>query len=213
MNTIARIHLPPSERPKSPRMRLWKVLSRCASPRGLGELFDAAEVEPGLFFSLIEDWISKGVLTAEPAPLRVAIPEDERWRVRPPQAFPSKRVAKVPKFSGRQRIWSALKVLREADLQTICLTAEVTERSAQDYLMALGRLGYVSSDRRAPGEALLYRLDRFTGPKHPVVRFRKEGFVSVCEGEDRNQGKTYRHELNFAPEGLGKRRVDGGGVS
>lgn len=198
--------------PKSPSVRLWRVLRLATQAHSLGELFDAAEIEPALFFSLIENWTAQGALLTQLQPLRFMMTEAARSRVHPPRALEARTKCTVPKFSGRQRLWAAMRVLKEFDLPTLCMAAEVGEKGAREFLGGLLRFDYLTTRKVAPDAPTVYKLARNTGPKHPIIRRRNEGSRSVVELDDRNNGQSLHHEIDFAPSS-GKRRVDGGGVS
>lgn len=198
--------------PKSPSVRLWRVLRLARQPHSLGELFDAAEIEPALFFSLIENWTAQGALLTQLQPLRFMMTEAARSRVHPPRALPARARCTVPKFSARQRLWAAMRVLKEFDLPTLCMAAEVGEKGAREFLGGLLRFRYLTIGKADPNLPNIFKLARNTGPKHPIIRRRNEGSRSVVELDDRNNGQTLRDEIDFAVP-TGKRRLNGGGVS
>lgn len=198
--------------PKSPSVRLWRVLRLAAQAHSLGELFDAAEIEPALFFSLIENWTAQGALLTQHQPLRFMMTEAARSRVHPPRALEARTKCTVPKFSGRQRLWAAMRVLKEFDLPTLCMAAEVGEKGAREFLGGLLRFRYLTIRKSNPDGPPVYKLARNTGPRHPVIRRRNEGSRSIIELDDRNNGQSLSNVIEFSLPS-GKRRVDGGGVS
>ena len=208
---------PPGEAPASPRQRLWRVLRWCHQPRSLGELFTAAEIEPELFFSLIDNWSARGLILTQVNPMRFLMTEAARSRVNPPPAIPSNPKSSVPKHSGRQRLWAAMRVLKEFDLPTVCMAAETGEKGALEFLNALTNTGFLRVLRCDHVGTTIYRLVRNTGPKHPVVRRRVNGTVTITEADDRNDGHRWTYELDLAlgrdSARLGKSRFEDGGVS
>lgn len=208
-NRTASIH---GRNPASPRQRLWRVLRFAAGPLSLGELFDAAGIEPELFFSLIENWASRGHLLTLVNPMRFLMTDAARGRVNPPPAIPSKPKSSVPKYSGRQRLWAAMRVLKEFDMPTLCMAAEVGAKGAQEFLNGLGSLDYVKVVSNVPDRATRWKLIRNTGPKHPILRLRVNGLVSVYELDDRNNGETLRCERDLSPWRIARKSppADGG---
>ena len=205
---------PDSRRPRNPRQRLWRVLRHCHTPRDIGELFVAADIEPELFHSLIGLWSTRGLIT-QPAPMRFLMTDDARKRKRPPPATTNGRKLSVPKFSGRQRMWSAIRVLKFFDMPQLVMTAGVTTRSAGDYVRQLTATGYL--DPVPTAMRTKFRLARNTGPKHPITRARVEDRTSIIQADDRNDGKLYEYRLDFGTPGVRASdailRTDDGGVS
>ncbi len=62
----------------SPARRLWTILRHSKGAVALGELFAVTEIEPQLFFSLIDNWSRRGLLLTQVNPLRFAITEAAR---------------------------------------------------------------------------------------------------------------------------------------
>ena len=202
---------PRASKAASPRFRLWNHLRRDRRPRSLGEIYAAVAIEPEHMFSLLDDWSGRGLLLTQVNPVRFLMTEAARAQGLPPRANNN-----VPKFSGRQRLWAAMRVLKTFDLQTICMASETSHKGAVEFLRALGRTGYVTADA-APVLCMVWRFVRYTGPKHPIVRYRKDGSRSIVEVEDRNDGRRYRDVIDLAApgssDGLGKAPSEGGGVS
>ncbi len=198
--------------PRSPQVRLWRVLRLATQAHSLGELFDAADIEPALFFSLIENWTAQGALLTQLQPLRFMMTEAARSRVHPPRALEARAKCTVPKFSGRQRLWAAMRVLKEFDLRTLCMAAEVGEKGAREFLGGLLRFRYLTIRKGNPDGPTVFKLARNTGPKHPIIRRRNQESCSVVELDDRNNGQSLIDRLDFELHS-GKRRADGGGVN
>lgn len=213
MATAASLGVPPGPQPASPRQRLWRVLRWCHAPRSLGELYAAAEIEPELFFSLIESWSARGFILSLVNPLRFIMTEAARSRTCAPSALPDKPKSSVPKHSGRQRLWAAMRVLKEFDLVTIAMAAEVGEKGASEFLTCLARVDYLMVIPSTEERSTNYRLVRNTGPKHPVVRRRLEGPVSIVELDDRNDGTSRRNEIDYSARRLDQAPLRNGGVS
>ena len=219
MASAAAFGIPSGQAPASPRARLWRVLRFCHTPRSLAQLYAAADIEPELFFSLIDAWSARGFLLTEINPLRFIMTNAARERKAAPRSLSEhsgqKRKSSVPKRSGRQRLWAAMRVLKEFDLKTLCLAAEAGEKGATEFIYALARTGYLDTRPTPRGDDQIWRLLRNTGPAHPIVRRRNRGSSSLVEVEDRNSGQTYHDELDFSPRSarLGKSPSDNGGVS
>lgn len=100
--------------------------------------------------------------------------------------------AKAP--SQRQRIWSAIRVLKTFDIATLTMASQTSYGTATMYVSCLTRAGYLRHTTRAVpsrGIQAAYRLVRPSGRQSPVVDSRRdaEGFGRVT---DPNTGKTYR---------------------
>ena len=140
--------------------------------------------------------------------------DSARMRKRPPPVTIRDRKLSVPKFSGRQRMWSAIRVLKFFDMPQLVMTAGVSDRSARDYVRHLTATGYLDP---VPTEMRTkFRLARNTGPKHPITRARIDGRVSLIQADDRNDGKLYEYRLDFGAPHVRARdatlRSEDGGV-
>ena len=200
----------------APMRRLWKILREARKPLSQADLFCAADIEPELYFSLVDNWSRRNLLLTQVNPLRFIMTDAARAHAVPPPGTPSKTKSSVPKRSGRQRLWAAMRVLKEFDLRTLCLAADAGEKGAIEFLNCLVRTGYLVTVRAERGEPILYRLARNTGPKHPIIRRRWRDGVSVVEADDRNDGELRVDEVDMSARrsgSVGKRPSDDGGVS
>ena len=196
----------------SPARRLWSIFRTAKGAVSQGEAFALAEIEPELFFALVDNWSRRGLLLTQLNPIRFIMTEHAKDNAVPPP-LPRRPGRTVPTFSGRQRLWAAMRVLKELDLKTLCLAAEAGEKGAVEFIGALARTGYIVALPRQLREDTRYKLVRNTGPKHPVIRRRNEGNCSIVEADDRNDGQLHTHKVIYAPSGMaGKRPFEDGGV-
>lgn len=180
---------------QTPRERIWKQL-RTLRRFTLLELQDA--IKPVVTFSTVEKYVEALVRGGY-------VKADERKPKAPgahytAQAYTLARDAfEAPQVSRtgettmtpglvRLAMWRAMKALREfdfRDMQRAASTADhaVAERTAQNYLGALAKAGYLQPcSVRSNGHPTRYRLIRDTGARAPVLTRRNTVF-------DRNTGE------------------------
>lgn len=94
--------------------------------------------------------------------------------------------------SQRQRIWTAIRVLKRFDLPALQMASESTYGSLTNYVNWLHRAGYLHRENRAvpaQGKLAVYRLVRPSGRQAPKVdNRRRDGTTTVT---DRNTGQSF----------------------
>lgn len=94
------------------------------------------------FDQLLERWASRGMIAVTGHPPRYRLEKDYlALRSPPPPAAPRRNP--FPKRTQRQRLWSAMKVLRNFDLPTLLMTAEASRPAAMDMIRVLERGGWL----------------------------------------------------------------------
>lgn len=123
----------------------------------------------------------------------VIMTEEARAMSHPPRVAPG-GVEPARDLRGRQRIWSAIRVLKRFDRRTAELTSEQSRRNVEDYLNCLLRAGYVRRVRPANsmrGQLAEYLLARNTGLKAPIVRHGVRNGARYRELCDPNTGEIH----------------------
>lgn len=93
----------------------------------------------------------------------------------------SKPIAKhkTVKDTGRQRMWTSMRILRDFDSEQVAMTANVSISAARSYVSQLKKAGYVFVVKKAlktgtaverAGETTMYRFLKDTGPIRPVPK-------------------------------------------
>ena len=81
--------------------------------------------------------------------------------------------------TGRQKMWNSMKISRVFTADSLCVTAGVCKKTADEFIRKLSAAGYVAAwhriDTRRPnhevqGQSSSYRLIRDTGRLSPIVR-------------------------------------------
>jgi|GEM_PF-2175902 len=128
------------------------------------------------FDALLDDWIARGLVTAAGHPFRYLLSRDY-LALRSPPPPPAPRAIPFPKPTQRQRLWSAMKVLRNFDLPTLMMAAEAPRAATLEMLRILERAGWLrrsasgwttAAARRWGSVAPTY--GRHIGPDGPVTR-------------------------------------------
>lgn len=105
---------------------------------------------------------------------------------------PARSVPLTPKVerTGRERMWTAMRVLGTFTVKQITHVAEVPEGTAKHWLGLLSRAGYIARTSKR-GEELRYRVMRHTGPRPPKSTHdpvRRNHVVALI---DRNTGERH----------------------
>lgn len=174
---------------------LWAALRADRTPRSIAELHRRTHAAPGSIHLRLHRWARAGFVNVIAGrPQRFVMSDTAPAGQRPPLVNAAAK-PRSPRTS-RQRLWAAMRVLKTFDTPLLMMTAEVSRRSAEDFVDLLRRAGYVqllgystTTRAAAPGEdrpgrggkaasrANLasardwssYRLVRSTGPQCPTI--------------------------------------------
>lgn len=143
---------------------LLDALSVADGPQSIIDLHRATAAHPNAIQLRLKRWEREGIVCATPTVPRLFTMTDNVAAV--PSGVPSR----APTM--RQRLWTAMRVLKRFDLPTIIIAAESTRRSAEDFINVLLRTGYIARQTRGnpmTGEWSVYALKRRSGPTAPIV--------------------------------------------
>lgn len=196
---------------------LWRRLSASAAPASVRDLHLLTSAHPNAIQHRLDRWVRAGFVTRiEGTPKRYAMTDAAPRTYTPPRVAIDGRVADRPR-TNRDRLWSAMRVLRTFDLPTLEIAAGATRRSAEDFVNCLQRSGHVRLTRRgypAAGTWSTYALVRNSGPRAPSIVHRATAAGRLREVIDRNTG--VRFDISPAAVTLRSRSADpdvDGGVS
>jgi hypothetical protein len=88
-------------------------------------------------------WRDAGIVTAAGEPPAYSLERKYLRMASPPALSAPPRRNPFPKRTQRQRLWSAMKVLRNFDLPTLLMTAEASRQAAMDMIRVLERAGWL----------------------------------------------------------------------
>lgn len=149
---------------------LWGVLRDAGEPLSIADIIRRSALDP----AIVTRWLRKWRLAGLVVPVgRQALLKLNGFAMRlaePPVDLPSKPLnERFQPSSPRQRIWTAIRVLKEFELPTLLMAAEVKVKLALKYLGDLVRAGYLEriDVRGAPHRKYRFVFD--TGPHHPAV--------------------------------------------
>lgn len=169
-------------RAAQPATRLWTALLAADAPVTVGDLHRAVGTSFQNADLRLTLWARAGVVTCtgrRPRRYRLA-PSVERTPM-PPVIDAAGRATPRP-IPAYQRIWSAIRVLRDVDLPALMMTAGTSERVTRSYLGLLHRTGYLRMTKLArpwSGDHSRYVLARNTGRAGPRET------IEVVEGANR----------------------------
>ncbi|WP_336973451.1 hypothetical protein [Sphingobium aromaticiconvertens] len=164
----------------APRMRdpvqaAWTLLRFAGRPMTVSDIiFDDAFPqrfaggELGMIIQALNGWRGAGLIDGPKKPETFIMRQEAKALRNPPAGSGGRQPAKR---SGRQRIWTAMRVLKSFDLVHLCITAEVERKFARHVLGQLTRAGYLASDPVPKGDQPRWRVVRRTGPHHPSIEY------------------------------------------
>lgn len=144
---------------KDPAQALWTELRFAPEPVDELDLLVAAvghceDARPtrGATLKLLENllvrWVGARFVVAAPGkPPRYSLERNCLSMASPPAIPAPARKSPFPRRTERQRLWSAMRVLRNFDLTTLLIAAEANPRSARDMISVLHRAGWLRRTR------------------------------------------------------------------
>lgn len=163
----------------------WRALRKLGRPASLDEILAASGCSDRPLYCRLRRWRGAGfIIEVKGKARRFAMSSEACKCSSPPKVGaaldPHLDEQKGPPRTQRQRLWSAMRVLKTFDVPVLMMTAEVTRRSCEDFLNLLQRTGYVrrldiAAVRTGPGNLdaardwSTYQLIRSTGPHAPRI--------------------------------------------
>ena len=165
---------------------LWQALRAAGAPATIPELHVMSRARPQAICLRLGRWVRAGLVhDLGGRPKRFVMSDPAAQPSLPPRVGASGAV--LPARTARDRMWTAMRVLRSFDLPQLMMAAQVTRRSAEDFINCLLRAGmlrraYRGNSRR--GDWSLYQLAGRRGPKTPIV------------SHGRRDGRRFRHVID-----------------
>lgn len=154
---------------------LWRALCASPAPVTVMDLRARTGGDRTVILRQLNRWVAKGLVTRfESEPDRFAMTDTADRTPQPPQVNAS-GIAHPRLRTAREKLWSAMRVLREFDLPTLTMTSGASRRSAEELINVLHRAGHLRQLVRGnptTGVWSTYRLVRNSGPRAPLVRHR-----------------------------------------
>lgn len=195
-------------------MPLWQILRSASAPRTIAELQAECPVSYDSLHATLKRWQRRGAIVRHPGkPLRFGLAPTIRSDT-PPDGRSEEARTRMRQRSARQRIWTAMRVLKTFDAPTLRMAANATERGVATYLNQLQRGGYIRVVERGSsntGRLSVYRLQRNSGPNCPTTRRPRGATTTILA--DNNNGRT----VDISPSATSLRKpstkaLAGGGV-
>jgi hypothetical protein len=117
------------------------------------------------FDQLLGQWVARGLITVIGHPARYNLVR-EYQHLRSPPPPPAPRPLPFPKRTQQQRLWQAMKVLRNFDLPTLMMAASASQRASLDMVRILEGGGWL----RATANGWTTAAARKWGPIVPAMR-------------------------------------------
>lgn len=182
-----------AERMRDPALVAWTVLRFAQAPVRIADILfandDVAQnARPTLAdtIHLLDRWRGAGLIQRIEKP-ESYIMQAEARALRDPPAVGETAREPQPR-STRQRIWSAVRVMKSFDLVEICFAATTDARAARRILNELTRAGFLTRIDRGGDEMPRWRLTRRSGPLHPSIEYAGRTVIAMV---DRNSGQRF----------------------
>lgn len=170
-------HTPP--RMAAPDRALWVGLRFAPAPV---ELFDLAmpvirSIGASLadLNRLLDGWVAGGWVAVTARPRRYTLKPEFIKMAEPPVPPAKPRRWRKPRLTQRQRIWSAMKVLRSFDLPTLVIAAQTRPTTAADLCRIFERAGWL----RRQGDRWSVNSAKRWGPQVPTILRLRVGEANV----------------------------------
>ncbi|WP_370176283.1 hypothetical protein [Sphingobium abikonense] len=179
-------------RMRNPELATWTILRFAQAPISLVDIVlandgsGAPRRDLTATIHMLDRWRGAGLIERIDKPESYIMHAQARTFRDPPVAGEAAREPK-PR-SARQRLWSAVRVMRKFDLVEICFAASVTSKIARRFLNELTRAGYLIRMDRLGDDHPRWRLVRPSGPNHPYLEYRGRTIVALI---DRNSGERF----------------------
>lgn len=178
---------------KDPAQALWTELRFAAEPldeldllvAAVGHCEDACPTRGAtlkLLETLLRRWVEARLVIALPGkPPRYSLERNCLSMASPPDVPERARPLPFPKRTQQQRLWSAMKILRNFDMPTLLMTATANRRAALDMVRALERGGWL----RATASGWTTLASRKWAAAAPLIRRERTSAGMVTRITDR----------------------------
>ncbi len=149
---------------------LWSLLRVAADPMSIGDIVRRSGFDPVVVTRWLRKWRSSGLLVHVGRQCEISMNGFARRYEIAPEDVPIKPLGqRFTPANMRQRIWTAVRVLKVFELPMLVLAAETNTYSALKYLGELVRAGYLERIDPPGAPHRKYRIVLDTGPHHPSV--------------------------------------------
>lgn len=157
----------------------WAALRRLGGSATFPEILAACGADDRPLYCRLRRWAKRRHLTVTPgSKRRFVLSADAPASDAPPRV--SADGPSAAPTTGKDRMWSAMRVLKTFDFPLLTIVAEVNVRQVNDYVSSLKRAGYVAKidhpmapSKTSPSGLIrshgTYRLLMNTGPKAPTT--------------------------------------------
>lgn len=179
-------HPPP--RLTAPDRALWVGLRFAPAPVELFDLVMPVIRSIGASLAdltrLLDGWVAGGWVAVSARPRRYTLKPEFMKMAEPPPPPAKPRRRRKQRLTQRQRIWSAMRVLRSFDLPTLIIAAQTRPTTAADLCRIFERAGWL----RRQGDRWSLNCAKRWGPQVPTIVRLRLGEANVIRVSDPADG-------------------------
>lgn len=190
------LSLSPAARLADPGLQAWVTLRFAPEPLSLADI--VADVAARLIVPIagrlrdiiraIDEWVAADLVQMVGKPAMYAMAAGVRGRSNPPSSGPRSATHWTMRRTVRQRLWTAMRILKRFDLITLHLAADVSEAQARRFVSTMVRAGYLRPALPAGPMPAWVAGARPWGPVAPSLQYQLRDGRSVLILTDRNDG-------------------------
>ena len=154
----------------APENCLWSHLRHAGEPLSISDLVRRSGIDPVVVTRWLRRWRDAGLVVAVGRQCLLQLNGIAMRHPTPPANVAAKKLDhRFTPASMRQRIWTAIRVLKVFDLPMLLIAAESAKGNTMQYLNQLVRAGFLERIDQPGDEHRKYRIILDTGPHHPSV--------------------------------------------
>ncbi|WP_446653089.1 hypothetical protein [Blastomonas sp.] len=149
---------------------LWSILRTCADPISIGEVIRTSGFSPVIVTRCLRKWRKSGLIEQVGRQRHIRLHSIARRYASPPEDVRINPLGqRFTPANLRQRIWTAVRVLKVFEMPMLVMAAETNTITALKYINELVRGGYLERIDPPGARHRKYRIVLNTGPHHPSV--------------------------------------------
>ncbi|UIJ46919.1 hypothetical protein LZK98_08245 [Sphingomonas cannabina] len=148
---------------------MWNALLGADAPLSAPDFAALTGADLCAIHKPLRAWAGAGIiLKIDGRPQRYLMAAQTERSLTPPTVHHDGRIAIRPR-SSREKIWSAIRVLKTFDVPQLMLVCGVKRGQVLEFLSALDQAGYVRRHPCQAGESPRYTLLHRSGPRPPSI--------------------------------------------
>lgn len=156
--------------PPAPENCIWSHLRHAGEPLSISDIVRRTGADPVVVTRWLRRWKDAGLVVAVGRQCLLKLSEIAMRHITPPANVAVRKLDhRFTPASMRQRIWTAIRVLKVFDLPMLLIAAESAKSNTMEYLNNLVRAGFLERIDQPGDEHRKYRIILDTGPHHPSI--------------------------------------------